>query len=124
MDKKIVRLAMALAVAVLCATWSPAQEDPAPARKKPLPKEALEVKAKARQQRLDAKAKAKAEAQAKAVDINHASLAELKQLPGMTDAYAAAIIAKRPYRSKAELVTKQAIPEGLYQSLRRQVAAK
>ena len=95
-----------------------------PAPKKPMPKALQEAKAKAREKRIQAKAKADAEAKAKAVDINHASLDELKKIPGITDAYAAAIIAKRPYKSKADLVTHDVIPNGLFQSIRKQVAAR
>ncbi len=65
-----------------------------------------------------------ATALAKALDINHASKAELKKVRGITDAYAEAIMAKRPYKSKADLVVKNAIPMGLYQTIRKQVAVK
>ncbi len=43
-------------------------------------------------------------AAAKLVDINSASLVELKTLPGIGDAEAARIVAARPYPSKAKLV--------------------
>jgi len=124
MIKKTVRSITGLALVLTCATWALAQEVEGPAPKKPTSKALLEAKAKAREKRLQAKAKADAEAKAKAVDINHASLADLKKVPGITDAYAAAIIAKRPYRSKADLVTKNVLPMGVYQTLRKQVAAK
>ena len=124
MNKKIVRLLSTLGLVLVCAAWAPAQEDEAKAPKKPVPKALQEAKAKAREKKQQARAKADAEAKAKAVDINHASLDELKKIPGITDAYAAAIIAKRPYKSKADLVTKNAIPMGIYQSIRKQVAAK
>ena len=39
----------------------------------------------------------------------------------MTGAYADAIIAKRPFKTKADLVVKNAIPMDLYQTLRKQV---
>lgn len=123
MAKSIVRLISSMMLALACAVWSPAQEE-APAPRKPTPKALQDAKAKAREKRAKAKAKAEAEAKANAVDINRASLEELKKLPGINDAYAAAIVAKRPYHSKAELVTKNAIPMGTYQMLRKQVAAK
>lgn len=62
-------------------------------------------------------------AAAKPIDINSASRSQLKKLPGIGDAEAARIIAARPYRSKAELVTKQVLPEGVYLSLRRRIMA-
>ena len=124
MSRKMVRLISFLALVLTCTAWSQAQEDEAPAKKKPVPKALQEAKAKAREKKMQAKTKADAEAKAKAVDINHASLEELKKIPGLTEADAAAIIAKRPYKSKAELVTKNVIPNGTFQGIRKQVAAK
>jgi competence protein ComEA len=124
MIKKIVRLIVGVWFGLAIATGAFAQEDRTAAPKKPLPKAVQEAKAKAREKRLQAKAKADAEAKAKALDINRASKDELKKLPGITDAYADVIIAKRPFKSKADLVTKNVIPMGLYQSLRKQVAVK
>jgi DNA uptake protein ComE-like DNA-binding protein len=123
MNKNIVRLLSGLLLTAACSVL-PAQEDESPAKKPAKPKALQEAQAKARAKRAEAKAKADAEAKAKAVDVNHATLEELKKLPGVTDAYAAGIIAKRPYKSKAELVSKDAIPNGLFQTIRKLVAAK
>lgn len=60
----------------------------------------------------------------KVVDINGASKAELKTLQGVDDALAAKIIAGRPYLSKANLVTHNIIPAGLYMQLKQQIIAK
>lgn len=60
---------------------------------------------------------------AKLVDINSASPAQLKTLPGVGDAEAARIIAGRPYLSKAELVIKNVLPTGPYLQLRHHVVA-
>ena len=68
--------------------------------------------------------KAAAAAPVKLVDINSASKAELKKLPGIGDAEAAKIIAGRPYLSKANLVTHNIISHDLYLSLRNLVVAK
>lgn len=57
----------------------------------------------------------------KKVDINNASLAELKTLPTVSDAEAKKIIANRPYKSKGELVTKAGLPEGVYQAVKHKV---
>jgi DNA uptake protein ComE-like DNA-binding protein len=61
--------------------------------------------------------KAKRDAKVKPVDINTASKAALKKLPGITDADADKIIANRPYGSKAWLVTHNVIPEKTYHGL-------
>lgn len=57
------------------------------------------------------------------VDINSASKAELKKLPGIGDAEAEKIIKNRPYLSKTELVGKGVLGEGPYLSLRHKVIA-
>ncbi len=67
--------------------------------------------------------KAKPAAPVKLVDINSASRAELKKLPGVGDAEADKIIANRPFLSKAELVTKGVMPAGPYLSLKNRVVA-
>jgi DNA uptake protein ComE-like DNA-binding protein len=60
---------------------------------------------------------------AKLVDLNSASRAELKTLPGIGDPEAAKIIASRPFLTKGELVTKHVIPTGPYLSLKDRVMA-
>jgi DNA uptake protein ComE-like DNA-binding protein len=57
----------------------------------------------------------------KKVDLNNASLEELKTLPTVGDAEAKAIIAHRPYKSKGELVTKAGLPEGVYHAVKHKV---
>jgi DNA uptake protein ComE-like DNA-binding protein len=124
MNIKIVRIFLVAAVTLACLGLS-AQEDVPPTTKKRVPTKAeLEAKAKVREQRHKVKAKNDAELLAKAVDINHATKAELMKLPGIPAEFAAAIIAKRPYKSKAELVTKNAIPKGTYQGIHSLVVAK
>jgi competence protein ComEA len=51
------------------------------------------------------------------VDVNSASKAELMQLPGLSAVDAQAVIAGRPYRSKAQLVTRKVISESQYRAL-------
>lgn len=57
------------------------------------------------------------------VDINSASRAQLKTLPGIGDADAERIVAGRPYLSKASLVTDHIIPAGVYQAIRQRIIA-
>ena len=64
-----------------------------------------------------------APAKTKPVDINSASKVELKKLTGIADAEADRIIAGRPYLSKAHLVTRNVIPHGVYEQIRKQIIA-
>jgi competence protein ComEA len=58
------------------------------------------------------------------VDINSASKAELKKLPGIGDAEADRIIAGRPYLSKAHLQTHNVLSPMQYQAVRELVVAR
>lgn len=69
-------------------------------------------------------AKPKAAAKTKLVDINTAKTEELKNLPGITDAEAAKIIAGRPYASKADLVVRKLIDDAAYENLKKLIIAK
>jgi len=60
----------------------------------------------------------------KLMDINSASAAELKTLPGISEAEVAKLIATRPLGSKAWLVTKGIIPEAKYAAISPLVIAK
>ncbi len=57
------------------------------------------------------------------VDINSASKTELMKLSGIGDGQAEKIIAGRPYRSKADLVTRKILPEGVYGQIQRNIIA-
>ena len=57
------------------------------------------------------------------VDVNSADRVQLKRLPGIGDAEAERIVAGRPYRSKADLVTRQVLPAGVFQTIRHQIVA-
>ena len=124
MNRKLLRFLSALALVCLSGAWAQAQGDETPAPKKPLPKAEQEARAKAREKRLQAKAKADAEALAKAVDINRATKEELMKSLGLAPAAADTLIAKRPYKTKEDLVSKGALPAAAYHGLRKRVAVK
>jgi competence protein ComEA len=58
------------------------------------------------------------------IDINTASQDELKALPGIGDAYSAAIVKNRPYTNKRQLVSKKVIPQATYDKIADRVVAK
>ena len=58
------------------------------------------------------------------VDLNTATREELIALPGVGEAYADRIIAKRPYKRKDQLVSKGIIPESVYKKFAAKVIAK
>jgi competence protein ComEA len=72
----------------------------------------------------DTKAEAKAAAKAKVVDINTATEAELKAIPGIGDAYAAKIIAGRPYANKTQLKSRNILPAPVYEKTKDLIIAK
>ncbi len=61
---------------------------------------------------------------AKLVDINSASQAQLAALPGITPAYAAQIVALRPYGSKSHLTTRGILPRDVYERLKDRIVAR
>ncbi len=57
------------------------------------------------------------------LDINTASMDELKALPGIGDAYSKKIVDGRPYKRKDELVQKKVIPQATYDKIKDRIIA-
>ena len=58
-----------------------------------------------------------------AVDINTATAAELKALPGMTEADATKVIHARPYRDVNDLVSKKIVPDTEFAKIKDRITA-
>lgn len=69
------------------------------------------------------KAAAKGKA-AELVDINSASVDQLKALPGVGDTYAKKIVDNRPYANKTQLKTKKVVPASVYEGISKLIVAK
>jgi DNA uptake protein ComE-like DNA-binding protein len=62
-------------------------------------------------------------AKAELMDINSATDVQLKTLPGIGEAYAAKIIAGRPYTRKDQLKSKNIIPAATYDKIQDKIVA-
>jgi competence protein ComEA len=57
------------------------------------------------------------------VDINHASVAALLKVPGMTPSWAGRIVRFRPYRTKQDLLDRGVLPGDVYDRIKDYVIA-
>ncbi|MDD2582145.1 MAG: helix-hairpin-helix domain-containing protein [Desulfuromonadaceae bacterium] len=66
----------------------------------------------------------KAAAKAVLVDINTATEGELRAVPGIGAAYAAKVIAGRPYANKAQLKSRKVLPQNIYEQAKDRIIAR
>lgn len=57
------------------------------------------------------------------LDINHASIAQLLKVPGITQIYAQRIVTGRPYTTKGQLKTSGILPPDLYTAVKDHLVA-
>jgi competence protein ComEA len=57
------------------------------------------------------------------LDINTATVDQLKAFPGIGDAYAKRIVDGRPYTAKNQLLTRGILPEATYNKIKDQIIA-
>ena len=58
------------------------------------------------------------------IDINSATKAELKAIPGIGDTYADKIMAVRPFSNKSQLLSKKIVPKPVYDKVKDLIVAK
>ncbi len=117
---KAVRLVIIFAASIFCFTGCARQQDP------------QELKEKTAQATAEVKRDAQAVAEGiregwsrdKPLDLNTATKDQLLTLPGMTQAEADRLIARRPYTESGELVSRHVMPKSEYDKIADRVTVK
>jgi DNA uptake protein ComE-like DNA-binding protein len=108
------------AVALFLATSLSFAADAKADKKTPVKAEA----AKPADKKADAKPADEKAAKSNLVDINTATDAELKAIPGLGDAYVAKIVVGRPYAKKDQLKSRNIVPAAVYDKIKDKIIAK
>ena len=112
-----------LAFAVSVVTLPAMAQTAAPATKAPAKAEAQKAEAPKAEAPKAAAPKAAPVAK-ELLDINTATQEQLEAMPAIGKAYAAKIIAGRPYKAKSDLTAKKIIPSSVYSKIKNQIIAK
>lgn len=120
MRNRFAAIALTLVALLFTASVAIAADTKAPAAK-PVPKPAA---ASAKAGAKDVAADAKGSAKKGLVDINSATDAELKAIPGLGDALVAKIVVNRPYANKTQLKSRKIVPVALYEKIKDLIIAK
>lgn len=121
----IAALALSTSIALAVEPILPTAKDTKDAAKAAGKAEAKKAGAKADAAKAKDKVGAvKATATLEPVDINTATDAQLKAIPGIGDTYASKIIAGRPYAKKDQLKTRNVLPGPVYEQVKGGLVAK